>query len=118
MSSAYEAAELIQRIAEPRPVGDSVKAAIGRAAGRLGWPYSRTKDVWYQDARRIDAEELDALRRKDAQLDWERAVESVVGLRERLAATDADFHRETIGSLDRALRSMGAEIRSDDEGTE
>lgn len=32
MSSIAEASDLIRRAAEPRPVGDSVKAAISRAA--------------------------------------------------------------------------------------
>jgi len=40
-----------------------VKAAIRRASRRLGLPFNRTKDIWYGQARRIDAEEMDRLRR-------------------------------------------------------
>ena len=55
-----EAAELLQLLAGHRP--SSVKRAIERAAARLGWSYSRTKDVWYLAARRIDGHELERLR--------------------------------------------------------
>ena len=62
MSCEYEAAILLKRIAEPRQVGDSVKAAILRSAQRLGWKPSRTREIWYLRAHRIDAQEMDALR--------------------------------------------------------
>jgi len=57
-----EAAELV-KLAADRRVGDTVKASISRAAIRLGWSYSRTEDVWRGEARRIDAWEMDLLRR-------------------------------------------------------
>src|ERR1700730_469293 len=62
-SSIDEAQAHVRRCAEPRPAGDIVKAAIRRASRRLDIPFSRTKDIWYGDARRIDAEEMDRLRR-------------------------------------------------------
>jgi hypothetical protein len=61
-SSIEEAQTLVRRCAEPRPAGDQVKAAIRRASRRLEIPFSRTRDIWYGDARRIDAEEMDRLR--------------------------------------------------------
>lgn len=57
-----EAATLVRLVAEPRTVDDSVKAAIRRAARRLGWSFSRTRGVWYRDARRVTATEMDQLR--------------------------------------------------------
>ena len=62
-SSIDEAQTLVRRCAEPRPAADQVKAAIRRASQRLDIPFSRIRDIWYGDARRIDAEEMDRLRR-------------------------------------------------------
>jgi hypothetical protein len=58
-----EAAELVQRIAEPRAPAERIKVSITRVATRLGWTYRRTEDIWRQEARRIDSWEMDLLRR-------------------------------------------------------
>ena len=69
MSSVCEASTLIKQIAEPRPVGDTVKAAIGRSLRRLplkgSWTWNRVKDIWYADHRvSVSADEMNALLRK------------------------------------------------------
>lgn len=84
MSSVNEASTLIRVAAEPRPVGDSVKSAIRRAARSLGFSFTRAKDIWYGDARRIDAEEMDALRKQ---------AEIYEHLAMRLLHQDENFHR-------------------------
>ena len=61
-SSIEEARALIRRCAEPRKLGELVKEAIFRASRRLEMPVSRARDIWYGDARRIDAHEMDRLR--------------------------------------------------------
>lgn len=43
-----EAASLLREIASPGMPGESVKAAIGRAARRAGMPYGRVRSLWYQ----------------------------------------------------------------------
>jgi hypothetical protein len=113
-SESSDAMRIVQLAAEPRPVGDSVKAAIGRAARRLGWSYTRTRDVWYGDARRIDVREMDALReierrRDEAATDAERRrqLEQLAVLRTRLQMRDPGFHREDIAALDWMLREIG-----------
>jgi hypothetical protein len=58
-----EAAELVQRAAEPRAPAEKIKVSITRAAKKLGWSYRRTEDIWRQEARRIDSWEMDLLRR-------------------------------------------------------
>jgi hypothetical protein len=58
-----EAAELVRAVAEPQVKGELVKVAIARAASVLGWSYSRTEDIWRSEARRIEAHEMDQLRR-------------------------------------------------------
>ncbi len=65
VSALEEASQLVRYLAEPRPAGDSVRAAIQRSARRLrGWSASRVKDVWYADSRiSISGDELNELRR-------------------------------------------------------
>lgn len=109
---AGEASLLVRRVAEPRPVGDSIKAAIVRTARRLGFSYTRTRDIWYGNARRIDAAEMDQLREYAGRREAQIAIENMVVLRERLAKTDAEFHRQTIALLDSTLRQMGADVRA------
>ena len=91
MSSVVEATTLIRRAAEPRPVGDSVKGAIRRAAYRIGFSFTRTKDIWYGDARRIDAEEMDALRKLAARY---------AAIAETLRHQDEDFYRTQADALE------------------
>lgn len=57
-----EAKVLIRGIADPRQAGDTVKAAIARAAIRLGWKPRRTENIWRGRARIIEVWEMDELR--------------------------------------------------------
>lgn len=106
-SEISDAMRIVQLAAEPRPVGDSIKAAIGRSAKRLKWSYTRTRDVWYGDARRIDVREMDALREIERKrdeaadgADRRRRIEQLAVLRTRLQMRDPEFHREDIAALD------------------
>lgn len=110
MSYVVEASELVQRVAGPGDVGDKVKAAIRRAAHRLGFGYSRTKDIWYRNARRIDAFEIDRLRERAAEVEAKQAIAGVLVVRQRLAAAGPERNRKAIDLLDGALREMGAEV--------
>ena len=85
-SSIEEAQTLVRRCAEPRPAGDLVKAVIRRASQRLGIPYSRTRDIWYGDARRIDAEEMDRLRHGAQKAELAQAVAAIESLKNRAVA--------------------------------
>jgi hypothetical protein len=115
MSAVAEAQTLVRVIAEPRAVGDSVKTSINKAARRLGFSFSRAKDIWYGDARRIDAAEIDKLRELAGQRRLHLARKSVLELRHALAGSDEGSHREAVASLDHALRQLGAEIRTMDD---
>ncbi|KQZ00874.1 hypothetical protein ASD45_08405 [Pseudolabrys sp. Root1462] len=97
---------LVKLAAEPRPVGDSVSAAIGRAAKRLDWSYARAGDIWYGEARRIDWREMDALRAIEQERDHaaERAeqrrhMQQLHALRAKLQFNDPDFHAADIDAI-------------------
>jgi hypothetical protein len=110
MSSVAEASTLLRSFVGDAPAGTKVKSLITSAAKAAGWKFTRTKDVWYRDARRIEAHEMDRLRSVAAKLEVERTINRLLVLREGLAKTDPDFHRETIDALERALRGMGREV--------
>ncbi len=56
-----EAAFLLREIASPGIPGESVKAAIGRAARKSGLAYGRIRRIWYGLAV-IEAQEMDKIR--------------------------------------------------------
>lgn len=53
---------LVRRAAEPARPGESVKAAISRAARSLGLTYGRVKRYWYGEIQVPPAHEVDAIR--------------------------------------------------------
>jgi hypothetical protein len=114
-SSIEEAQALIRQCAEPRPAGDRVKAAVRRASRRLDLPFSRTRDIWYGDARRIDAREMDRLRQAATQAVFTNAIASIETLRSRMLASRSDDARQVIAGLNAALCALGRKV---DQGEE
>jgi hypothetical protein len=121
VSAVAEAAFRLRRIAEPRPVGDRVKAAIDRAAKRVGLPTQRVENLWYGEARIVKAEEMDAIRRADdarqakEQSAREQAAELgslFAGVAERLRQIDPDFYRDNVAALLDAAGALGAVDRA------
>ena len=102
-SSINEAQTLVRRCAEPRPAGDQVKAAVRRASQRLDIPFSRVRDIWYGDARRINADEMDQLRREAEKAELAQAVAAIEFLKEKLLASPSSASQQMITSLDAAL---------------
>lgn len=105
------ATEALKELAEPRPAGEPVKTAIDRAARRVGFIYSRTFEMWYGRARRIEQFEIDAItdalkhkRERDAANELHDLKLRLARLEARLAAGDSDFHRPTIDALGLGLR--------------
>lgn len=63
MSDALcEARSLLQEYIAPPIAGESMKVRIARAARYVGFTYGRTGTLWYGNARRVDAQEIDLLR--------------------------------------------------------
>lgn len=96
MSPSAEASELLRRLAEPAPAGVHIEALIRRVSRRVGIGFSRAKSIWYGEARRIDSEEMDRLRKAvvdqyegrefELRIRYETLTRELEFLRERLAA--------------------------------
>lgn len=99
-SSECEACSLLKRAARPM-AGESVKDAINRVARALRWNFARTKAVWYGEARRIDAHEMDELRR----LAHEQASR-FRRVADAMQTVDPDFYIDEITSLVSAARKL------------
>jgi hypothetical protein len=106
-SSIEEAQTIVRQCAEPRPAGDQVKAAILRASRRLRPPFNRTKDIWYGQARRIDAEEMDRLRREAENTKLAHAITETEVLRNRMLASRSSASSRVVAGLNAALRALG-----------
>lgn len=95
MNATAEASILVRQIAEPRPVGDSVKAAMGRAHRALrGWTFNRVRDVWHADHRiKISADEMAQLRAAVHAAKEESRDPEIAELRARIAYTEERLQR-------------------------
>ena len=92
------------------PSGRSnVTREIERVARRLGLGFSRAKSLWYGEARRVDAHEMDRARAEAAALRSAVAdAESrLAALEASLTATDEDFHRPVLDRLRERHRARG-----------
>jgi len=104
MSTLVFAQDVLKNDIAPLGSAQNVKDRIHLAARRLGWSFTRTKDVWYADPRvSIDGEELRAIEqvsgvsygRSEA-----RSVDDLIARAEALLeGKDADFHRPFVAAL-------------------
>lgn len=101
-----EAAELVRCAAAPSDRG-SIKAQISAAATKLKWKFSRTREIWYGRARRIDAHEMDALRALAKQ-----QAERYARIAEHMRAVDPSRYEPEIASLVAAARRLGGQNQS------
>jgi hypothetical protein len=102
MSASVEASNLMKEIAGPVPVGTRVEEVIRRVARKLRWSESRAKDIYYRAARRIDAEEMDALRSAarvkqegGARVEYVELIEHLEAIRSRLDALEKSLGRSS-----------------------
>lgn len=89
----------------------AIKSAIAVAAKLSGLTYTRTFDLWYRKAKRVEPFEFDqivaALERKqrlDARQEFAELRSRMARLESFLTQTDPDFHRETIDRVRAARR--------------
>lgn len=110
-SDKLVAAEIRRRVmiaAYPGRPGESVKAAIRRAAHRLSLPFSRTRALWYGLARVIKASEADHVRAITANM---VEVEQLTADIAKLLEKDAPNERQMALALE--TPAVGARRPSD-----
>lgn len=95
-----EASAILHMVAEPQA---SVKATITVVAQKLGWERSRTYEIWYRRARRIDAYEMDALRKERDGLQARYA-----SLARAMETADPEFYSAEITALVRQASRLGS----------
>jgi hypothetical protein len=89
MSDVAYAQDLMRSFVDARP-GSSLKQKLGSAAAALRWSHSRAKAVHYGEARRIDAREMEALRKAaKAKKQIGEMADDYRELRDRLARMEA-----------------------------
>ena len=88
VSAVCEASQLVRAAALPGMPGETAKAAIWRAAHRLGMDAGRVTSLWYRKAKRIDCDEMDRLRAVAMQKQEATARDQYTELRERIATLE------------------------------
>jgi hypothetical protein len=118
VSSVEEAQFLVRQCSEPSPSRDSVKAAIRRASRRLELPFTRLRDIWYGDARRIDAKEMDKLRQVAEEAEFTQAIAAVQTLLNKVQKSrlpeSVDVIKNLTAALDALSRGHGLKDTSHD----
>jgi len=118
MSELTWASTTLQNNVAPVGTAQYVETRIRNAAKAIGWSFSRTRDIWYQDERVAvrprelrQLEEYTGLRYGQAEL---RSVEQLIANADALLmGNDPDFHRAFVAAF-RAL--AGALDRSGTRG--
>jgi hypothetical protein len=108
-ASIDEAQTIVRRCAEPRLPGGSIKAAIRCASRRLEFSFTRTRDIWYGDARRIDAAEMDRLRQAAENAEFAQAIAGIQVLRNRMLESNLPASRQVFAALTAALSALGVQ---------
>lgn len=115
--------EGLKFLAEPRPGGDPIKAAIDRATKRVvafhaKFHYWRAYDIWFRKARRVEDYEVQAIIRaaeaketKELRNEFAEIRNRILILEARLSAQDADFHGPSIEGLGEMTRQFGGKGR-------
>lgn len=107
-ASIEEARSLVKRCAGTSPAGEVIKGAVRRAAHRLQFSFGRTKDIWYGDARRIDAKEMDRLRLVAEETEISQAVSAIETLIGKLRESTSPDTQGVTAGLEEALQAIGS----------
>jgi hypothetical protein len=102
---------ITRHAAEPWLPGDSVKAAIGRAARALGIGYRRARSFWYGESVAVRAIEADRLRAAAALLltqRRQRLEQELAAIRAMLNASDEKAAGHAV-DLDRGQTGSGGQ---------
>lgn len=108
---SFTYADALKELAEPRPVGDLVKAAIGRSARIAGLTYTRAFDVWYGKARRIDAHEAQRIEQAIQNKREEEERNEISDLRMRLLKMESRLAAQGSNSSGRDAHFARPQLR-------
>jgi hypothetical protein len=72
-----------------------------------GFAIHPDEDIWYGDARRIDAEEMDRLRQGAKDAEFAQAVAGIEVLRNRMLESNLPASRQVFAALTSALSTLG-----------
>jgi hypothetical protein len=114
-ASIVEAKSLVRRCAEPRPSGELVKTTLHRTSVLLGFSFTRTRDIWYGSARRIDAKEMDRLRLEAKNAELAHAVAAVEYLKKGLQDPRFFAVYGMVDSLNAALSAINKDPSTESE---
>jgi len=111
MSSVAFAAKTLKTHIAPMGSADNVQQRIRLAARRLGWSFTRTKDVWYADPRvSLSVDEMRVIE-ETADVKYGRAeVRSIDELIAKadalLEGSDPDFYRPMVDAFRAFIRTL------------
>ncbi|MGA0564147.1 hypothetical protein ACO2RV_17010 [Ancylobacter sp. VNQ12] len=123
MSGVAKASALLDELAMPWPPRSNFKDAItrvtkavntvARRAGILNEPikHSRIEDLWRKEARRIDAEEMDAIRAAVVAAKAGSLVDQLQALESTLALVDPEYFGPALQVLREASRQHRGDAR-------
>lgn len=123
-SELCDVAQASALIREVAPIeGATVGERILYVARKLGWRHSRAREIWYEQARRIDAKEMDQLREARKTRKLQEATNEYRELRARIArieaallASDENFHRPQIDALQQSIGRFSGVDRPGTDG--
>ena len=111
-SSVEEARILVRRCAEPCQAGESIKSALRRVTHRLQFSHIRTRALWYGEARRIDAREMDRLREVANETELVQAVSAIETLIARIGESDSLEIKRVVTNLTAILDAVSSDSLS------
>jgi hypothetical protein len=108
--------DALRELAEPWSGGEKLKAVLVRVSRQCGLGYWRTRDLWYDRARRIEPFEVmaieDALEKKREQAaanEFQQAKLLLAKLETQMATRPPNFYRPSLSDQPRLpLPAMGA----------
>jgi len=115
MSSVAEMSALVHEAADHSSPSGNWKDRVQAAARVLRMPFGRAKRHYYQEVRRVDAEEMDRARREIKRLrdqaELRKNSEHVEWVGRTLAyleTSDPELYRPEIAALERTLHAVGS----------
>lgn len=113
-----DAALMLRELSLPWSPGERIKSVLDRTARMAQLTYSRTYEIWYCRARRIEPHEIEQIK-EALRIKNERAVKNELHeLKTRLArieatvSRDSDFYRPDVDYARDMLRQLGGKNSS------